>query len=86
MSANSATESTSDALGAPPANLDSSAPAPATKSYPLMNSQVKMMGILTLAFFTGMALYTFLPEGAVRGSAIGIYSVVVMFVLMRWGA
>jgi hypothetical protein len=45
----------------------------------------RCMAILTLGFLGGVLLYTFLPEGIVRVSAIAGFSCLMTFLLFRFG-
>jgi predicted lipid-binding transport protein (Tim44 family) len=47
--------------------------------------QERMMGILTLAFFGGILLYTFMPEGTLRFMAIAAFSLGIIWLLRRFG-
>jgi hypothetical protein len=44
-------------------------------------SQEKIMVGLSACFFGGILLYTFIPEGPLRGSIIGVLSCLMLYVL-----
>jgi hypothetical protein len=45
--------------------------------------QEKCMAVLALFFFGGIALFTFAPEGAIRGMSMGIYSIGMIYAMYR---
>ena len=48
-------------------------------------SQLRFMLMLSLVFFTGIALYVIIPESAFRDVFIGLFSVAVCYVIMKFG-
>lgn len=62
----------------------STPPAEAPKKK-VRRVEEKCMLVLTLTFIGGVLLYTFLPEGPVRVSTIGLFSCVMVFLLYRFG-
>lgn len=46
--------------------------------------QERFMLVLTLAFFVGVILYSVLPEGVVRGVAMGLFSCLVYWSIFKY--
>jgi hypothetical protein len=46
--------------------------------------QLKLMGALSLMFLGGILLYAFVPEGSLRGTGMGLYSVLMLVILFRY--
>ncbi|MBY0402584.1 MAG: hypothetical protein K2X66_01700 [Cyanobacteria bacterium] len=56
-----------------------------TKARRKKNTQEKCMMILTAGFIGGVLLLTFMPEGAVRGICLGLYSCFIYYALYKFG-
>jgi hypothetical protein len=54
---------------------------PARRRY----AQERMMAILALGFVAGVAMLTFFPEGPARGVGMTVYSVGLIWVLLKFG-
>ena len=68
---------------------DAPAPAPQAVTQPAVkrrrkNSQERLMFMLIGVFFAGVAVLTFTPE-TFRGPAIGLYTVIVTFLIFKFG-
>jgi hypothetical protein len=48
-----------------------------------INPQLKIMGILSLLFFGGIAVYTLTPEGPLRGMATTVICVLSLYSLFK---
>jgi hypothetical protein len=58
-------------------------PATQTPSNVRSNPQVRIMLVMTLLFVSGIVLYSVLPEGAVRGTAVTLITVLTLLVLFK---
>jgi hypothetical protein len=58
---------------------------PAKTKKNSLDIQLKCMGILTLGFFGGVLLYTFIPEGPVRGMCMAGFTCVITYALFKFG-
>lgn len=69
--------------------IEKTTPQPSVASRPAVprkkRTQEKVMAILTLFFIGGVVLYSVLPEGPVRGSSIGAFSLLMTYMLYRLG-